>query len=97
MYKHNILTSTDEAKLLGIKVDLQLTWRHRAEELATKLFSFLYPLKRIATVVSEKAALSSDYAFVESRMRYDVIFWGNLCHALTIFKPQKSCLRAIYL
>lgn len=95
-YNNQTLTSTDHTKFLGIVIDPQLNWKHHIEYLAAKISSFTYALRMITKSVNEAAALASYYAYVNSRIKYGIIFWGNSVEANRIFKLQKTCIRSIF-
>lgn len=95
-YKDQNLVSTGHVKFLGIEIDSQLNWKSHIHYLAGKVSSFVYALRTISNEVNEEAALSAYYAYVNSRIKYGIIFWGNSSEAPRIFRLQKSCLRSIF-
>lgn len=95
-YNDELLTSTDCTKFLGIVIDSQLSWKHHIEYLATKISSYTYALRTISRSVSQEAAITSYYAYIQSRIRYGIIFWGNSVETDRIFRLQKACLRSIF-
>lgn len=92
----NVLTWSDEVSFLGMTLDPSLSWNCHVDHLASKLASFCYSLRVVAKCVSAEAALSAYNAYINSRLRYGVIFWGNCVNVDRIFKLQKSSLRAIF-
>ena len=50
----------------------------------------------ISSTVSQEACVSANHAFIHSRLKYGIIFWGNSVQASRIFKLQKSCIRAVF-
>lgn len=90
------LTSNFNTRFLGVILDSQLAWKPHIWDLASKLSSFVYALRTIANSVNCHTALTAYYAYIHSKIRYGIIFWGNSVEAPRIFKIQKSCLRAIF-
>lgn len=95
-YQNDTLTTCQSSKFLGLHIDSQLNWKDHVEHLASKLSSFCYALRVISRTINIEAALSAYYAYVYSRIKYGVIFWGCSVESERIFKLQKSCLRSIF-
>lgn len=95
-YKSQLLTSAESVRFLGIEVDSQLNWTHHVSNLSAGLSSFNYALRIIAASISTSAALCAYFAYVHSRIRYGVIFWGVSVEAIRVFNVQKRCLRTIF-
>lgn len=82
--------------LPGDDARLFLSWNSHIDHLASKLAGFCYSLRVVARCVSAEAALSAYNAYINSRLRYGVMFWGNCVSVHRIFKLQKSSIRAIF-
>lgn len=95
-YNNTILTGMEQTTFLGLKVDSQLNWKSHVSYLASKISSFNYALRIVSQYVDVHASLSAYYAYVHSRLRYGIIFWGNSVEASRIFVLQKSCIRSIF-
>lgn len=89
------LTTTPAMTFLGIKIDARLDWKAHTDNLTNNIAKYCYALKVISQNISIEAALIAYYAYVESRLRYGIIFWGGTSHINKIFVLQKKCLRNI--
>lgn len=97
-YKQNNreIQTLDCVTFLGIRVDHRLDWRHHIDFLASKIASCCYALKVIAVNVGEQTAKIAYHAYVHSRLRYGIIFWGESVEAGRILVLQKRCIRNIF-
>lgn len=95
-YKGDELTTVDHVRFLGVTLDCQLNWKNHIDNLSSKISSFSYALRVLASSVDIGAALCSYYAYVHSRIRYGVVFWGVSVGAPRVFRLQKMCLRAMF-
>lgn len=95
-YKSEQLTSADSVPFLGTTLDSQLNWKKHIDNLTSKVSSFNYALRVIVTTIDTSAALTAYFAYVHSRIRYGVIFWGVSVDAVRVFITQKKCLRTIF-
>lgn len=90
------IESTESLSFLGVNLDRQLDWRTHVSLLAGSMARYCYAISVIANNINVSAALSAYHAFVQSRVRYGVMFWGNSVDSGRIFKLQKKCLRTIF-
>lgn len=95
-YGNQMLTSSEYTRFLGIVIDPQLNWRQHVQYLASKISSYTYALRVITKSINRAAAIASYYAYVDSRIKYGIIFWGNSVEASRIFRLQKTCIRSIF-
>lgn len=97
-FKMNIpkLTQVTQTKFLGIVLDEHLDWKAQVDHVCNKINKFAYALRQIKKVTSIKTAVMSYQAYVESCLRYGLIFWGNSTDQGRVFVAQKKCIRAIY-
>lgn len=91
-----IVTSVSSNVFLGLTIDSQLRWQNHIDFVASKAASFAYSLFVISREVSVEASLCAYYAFIDSRIRYGLIFWGNSPGAKRIFILQKKCVRNMF-
>lgn len=89
------LEARDAVAFLGVTLDNKLSWEAHINNIAAKLSQFCYALRIIRESVGLSASLVSYHAYVQSRARYGVIFWGNSAYANRILVLQKRCLRTI--
>lgn len=95
-YDNIDVVSGNEILFLGVTVDRRLDWGCHVSVLASNMAKYCCALRVILDYVGEDAALSSYYAYIHSRMRYGIIFWGNSCEISRILVLQKRCLRVLY-
>lgn len=95
-FNNNVLTSVSHSKFLGILIDEQLNWKAHIDSLSNKTSSFAYALRTTSHSISIEAALSVYHAYVNSRLSYGIIFWGNSVDAPRLFRLQKACVRAMF-
>lgn len=94
-YKLTTIDEVTETIFLGLTIDCHCSWKSHIEKLCNKLSRFIYPLRRIVFVTSEKSALNAYYGYVQSALSYGLIFWGHSTDFIKAFKMQKRCIRAI--
>lgn len=93
---NTVVTNSSAVKFLGIHLDSRLDWKLHVEKLAKNMSQYCYALRVVAHFVNMGAALTAYHAYIQSRVRYGVIFWGNSTDADQILKIQKKCLRHIF-
>jgi hypothetical protein len=63
------------------------------EELINKLRSACYMIRNIKPLMSINTLKIIYHSYFHSVMTYGVIYWGNLSHAVMVFKMQKRVIR----
>lgn len=89
------LKSTDTIMFLGIGVDSRLDWKFHIDNLASHMSKYVYALKILSQQINCETAFIAYHAYVHSRIRYGIIFWGNSTDTNRIFVLQKRCIRSI--
>lgn len=84
------------ASFLGVTLDQQVNWKQHIEKLSVNISRYSYALRVIRDNVWSGAALSAYHAYIQSRVRYGLIFWGNSVDSSRIFILQKRCIRIIF-
>lgn len=82
-------------KFLGIYIDKNLNWKYHVESVINKISKFTYALRVLRNSVSVEILIEVFNAFVQSVIRFGIIFWGHAASVLNILKIQKRCLRII--
>lgn len=106
-YKKNAISTTYKSgsreigtlncvTFLGIKVDHRLDWARHIDSLAGRIASCCYALRVIATHVGAETSKVAYHAYIHSRLKYGIIFWGDSSEAGRIFVLQKRCIRNMY-
>lgn len=83
---------------LGVTLDERLDWKAHVDLVAGSVARYCYAISIIANNIGVSAALSAYHAFIQSRLRYGLMFWGNSVDSQRIFILQKRCwcLRTIF-
>lgn len=89
------INEVETAKFLGLHIYSGLNRKFQVESICTKLSQFSYALYMLGKVVNRSAVITAYHGYVESLLRYGVIFWGNSVDKDIAFKAQKKCVRAI--
>lgn len=88
--------TVDSVKFLGVIVDERLTWKNHVDYIAAKMCTLAYQLRTLRYHASEKTCLTAYKSYVQSVMRYGLIFWGNSVDLPRILILQKRCIRNIF-
>ncbi|XP_039278717.1 uncharacterized protein LOC120350218 [Nilaparvata lugens] len=87
--------SANEAKVLGVVLDSELSWRPHLDQLKSKLNSAVFVLRTVKKLLDAGTLRSVYFAVFHSLLSYGVIFWGNSTHAIHIFRIQKWAVRVM--
>lgn len=90
-----ILSSTENVMFLGIGVDSRLDWKYHIDLLASNMSKYAYALKILSQQINCETAFIAYHAYIQSRIRYGIIFWGNSTDVNRISVLQKRCIRSI--
>lgn len=90
------LTTVNAANFLGVAIDSRLDWKSHIDSLCTSLAKNCFALSVLAQNISIDTALAAYHAYVDSKLRYGIIFWGSSSEASRVLIIQKRCLRSIY-
>lgn len=90
------ITTNSSAKFLGILIDTRLEWKPHIDDIAKSLSKYVYACRSLTSLINVETALLALHAYIQSRIRYGIIFWGNSTDSLRIFRLQKKCIRAIF-
>lgn len=95
-YNGGELKSLESMRFLGVEVDKRLDWKAHIECLARSISRYCYALRVVSDNVSVEAAITAYHAYVQSRLRYGVIFWGDSPDIHRILVMQKRCIRSVF-
>lgn len=90
------MSSAQSVSFLGVTLDRRLDWSAHIEILSQTISRFCYALRVVRDNVGVDAAINAYHAFVVSRLRYGIIFWGNASEVHRVLILQKRCLRTIF-
>lgn len=91
-----LLEVVDSTVFLGITIDSKLQWGNHIKNLASKLSSAAYAIRRIRRLTNMDTARLVYFAYFHSIMSYGIMVWGRAADIETIFILQKRAIRAIY-
>lgn len=94
-FKVNGITPSDSALLLGVTIDGKLSWTKHIDNLCSRLSSLTFAFKVLMPVVNKETILQIYYAYVYSRMKYAIGFWGSSNEMLRVFRLQKRIVRVM--
>lgn len=82
-------------KFLGIVLEERLVWAKHCSELCNKLRSSCYAIRNLKDSLRADSLKVVYYAYVYSRVKYGIIFWGSSQYAQDVFIMQKKIVRLI--
>lgn len=94
-YRNTQLMSVDAISFLGIKIDRRIDWKAHIEDLAGNMGRYCHALRVVVESVGGQAALTAYHAYVQSRIRYGIIFWAGSTDSGRILRLQKKCVRIL--
>lgn len=100
--KTNIILKDEELDLvdttvfLGITLDAKLQWDSHIYNLANRLSSASFAVKKIRQLTDLETARLVYFSYFHSVMSYGLLLWGNASNINTIFILQKRAVRALY-
>lgn len=95
-YNSENITSAKHINFLGINIDDRLDWGVHVGEVAASLSRYCYALRIVRERAGIEAALTAYHGYIDSRIRYGLIFWGNSRDIKRVFILQKRCIRNIF-
>ena len=92
---NNSIVNGCSIKILGITLDDTLSWSNHIEELANKLSSSIFLLRRLKTFLCFNTLKNCYFALFHSQISYATILWGGSSQSVRIFRLQKKAVRLI--
>lgn len=90
------LETVDSALFLGITVDSKLQWGQHISNLAGRLSSAAYAVRKVRQYTDVDTARLVYFSYFHSVMSYGILLWGKAADIQNIFVLQKRAVRAIY-
>lgn len=100
--KKNVILNNESIELvetatfLGITLDSKLQWSHHIAQLAGRLSSAAYAVRRIRQLTDVDTARLVYFSYFHSVMSYGILLWGRAADIDSVFVLQKRAIRAIY-
>lgn len=97
-FNGTIIERVEHARLLGLEVDETLSFSFHIFQLQKKIVSFMFALKRIRPLISEKTALTLYFAYINSRFCYMNAIWASIPKYLmdSLEIVQRKALRIVF-
>jgi hypothetical protein len=91
----SLIKSQQTTNFLGLIVDNRLDWKSHISKTSLKVASSCYLIKRLMQTCNLETAKLVYFAYVQSRLNYGIILWGNSPDAKRLFILQKRALRIL--
>ena len=89
------LEVVDKAKLLGVIVDHNLTWKSQIDNVCLKMTKHIALLRRIKPFLSQEMRKTYYMAYIQSSTDYCLTIWGHCSDIHRVRKLQNLALRII--
>lgn len=84
-----------EARFLGLTMDSHLKWDRHIAQMASKLTSASYAIKRLKLVATHEVAKIAYFSNFHSFLSFGILFWGMAMEADRVFLLQKKAVRTL--
>ena len=92
---HKVIEPVDTVKVLGIKINSNLSWTEHLSDLSKRLNQTYYAIKVVKNTLPDASLRTIYFNLFQSQLTYGIIFWGNADKDDKIFKIQKRLVRMI--
>lgn len=89
------ITHVTSFKFLGIFMDQHLNWKTHCQYVIAKLNSICYLIRSLKPLLNQSQLIGLYHAYVASRLRYGIVFWGSSSLASEVFLAQKRIIRCV--
>jgi hypothetical protein len=83
----------DETKFLGVTIDNRLKWVTHINNVAQKVSSGCYLIKRVLRICNFNTAKLVYFSYVHSNLLYAIALWGHSPLAIKLFRLQKRAIK----
>jgi hypothetical protein len=80
-------------RFLGLQLDKQINWRNHLHCFLSKLSKACFVLRPLHYVLDIEALKRVYFAYIQSVVKYGIVFWGNSYNLKQVFLLQKRTLR----
>jgi hypothetical protein len=94
-YNNKLIPNILSTKFLELTIDSTLSCRMHIRHLTAKLSSACYVIRSIKPLMSHRTSLMNYHCLFLTIMSNGIIFWGNSCQSIQIFRMQKRVIRII--
>lgn len=85
----------DSVKFLGMHVDSTLSWETHISVIQSKMNSACALIRRLRECIAVGYLRTFYFSYIQSRIKYGIIFWGSSKDAIKVFRAQKRVVRCI--
>ncbi|CAH1969187.1 unnamed protein product [Acanthoscelides obtectus] len=85
----------DEAKFLGVTLDLRLQWGLHIDSVAGKATKGIYVLRSLSSCVSVEILRMAYFAICHSHISYAILAWGHSSRVHRLFVLQRRAVRVV--
>jgi len=85
----------EAVKLLGINLDVKLTWHVHVDETCKRLARVIYVIRHLKNCIPDVYLRNVYFALFHSVLSYGILFWGNSTSIGNILLLQKKVVRLI--
>lgn len=93
--EQNVLRLQDSVKFLGFQFTDTLSWKPHCDHLCIKLSKVLYQIRSLRDVIHDSVLRIFYFSYVQSRLMYGVLVWGDSAYSATVFLVQKRIMRCL--
>lgn len=94
-YKRKPISESDCIKFLGLSVDSRPRFKQHCSMVQNKLSSAYYSMRNLRTIVNINTLPIFYFSYVESRLRYGIIFWGRARSVNRLFIYKKKIVKCM--
>jgi hypothetical protein len=92
------LEKVEHLRLLGLEIDMYLSFSHHINIIQSRIVAFTFALKRMRRYISESTAKTLYFSYIQSRLMYMNVVWASapkyIFDALEIV--QRKALRIVF-
>jgi exonuclease III len=89
------IEEVENSLFLGMTLDTHCNWKKHVDSVCKRVNKFIFVLWRLKETVSQKTAITTYHAYIESVLRYGILLWGNSVEVDRAFVAQKKSIRTI--
>ena len=96
-YMDETLKMISSDKILGVRVDNNLSWSDHVKHVCKKISSYIWLLSKIKNFLSQAHRVQFYKSYIQPHIDFCNIVWGNSCESskMKIFRLQKRACRVI--
>jgi hypothetical protein len=76
-YADTLVKETTSIKFLCVQIDNHLNWKNHRSQIIPKLSAAFFAVRKLVHILNLDALWTVYFAYVQSVIKYGIIFWGN--------------------